>query len=309
MKVPAAQEADEARGVCRQVGLAVRRARESQGLTREQLATRSGVSQRYLAQLELGDGNPTIAVLHRVAGALEASISTFLMGDVEHADDRLLGMMQALSGNGREALQAFLESQLADQQADRRHVALVGLRGAGKSTLGSGLATLLGLDFVELRHRIEEAYGAGLSTLFDLSGQAAYQRYEAQCLTDVLAESTPKVIATGGGIVTNANAYGHLLQKAHTVWLRASPQDHMERVVAQGDVRPMRHNPAAMTDLQNILDARAREYARAHATVDTHACGVPESLARLGAAVDELRARNSATDAPTAPANLYTRAN
>jgi XRE family aerobic/anaerobic benzoate catabolism transcriptional regulator len=154
--------------------------------------------------------------------------------------------------------------------ASRAHrIALVGLRGAGKSTLGAALAEKLNVPFIEIDKMIEREHGAPVATLFEVYGQGTFRRYERECLTRIVASHESAVIATAGGIVADDRTFAQLLDQTHVIWLQASPADHMRRVMEQGDFRPMAHNRDAMNDLVAILDARSADYGRAHARLDT----------------------------------------
>ena len=158
---------------------------------------------------------------------------------------------------------------------------LVGLRGAGKSTLGSRLALHLGCPFIELDRLVEQDYGARIPDLIEIAGLATFRRYERACLARVVAENKSAVVATAGGIVSSAETYGFLLRHTHTVWIKARPEEHMRRVMAQGDFRPMAQNREAMSDLVAILDARSTDYARAEAQLDTSGDTVEQTFAKL----------------------------
>jgi XRE family aerobic/anaerobic benzoate catabolism transcriptional regulator len=162
-----------------------------------------------------------------------------------------------------------------------RRIALIGLRGAGKSTLGRSLADGLGLPFIELDRLVEQDYGASISDLIEMAGLPTFRRYERTCLDRVIAEHEAAVIATAGGIVSDAETFALLLRRTHTVWIKARPQQHMVRVIGQGDFRPMAHNREAMADLVAILEARAADYARAEATLDTSDAAVEQSCGKL----------------------------
>jgi XRE family aerobic/anaerobic benzoate catabolism transcriptional regulator len=235
------------------VGHAVRAQRERKGWSRRELASASGVSERFLAQLETGDGN----------------ISLRRFAEVAHA----LGTTPA-------ALLAPAEAPEA-----QRPIALLGVRGAGKSTVGAALARKLGMRFVEVDQQIEEATGLALGDVFTLHGEAYYRRVEREVLTRLLAEDAPMVLATGGSIVNDPTSYALLRERAHTVWLRARPEDHWNRVVAQGDQRPMAENPHAFEELRALLAARQKLYARADRTVDTSELSVKQVVAAIAASV------------------------
>jgi XRE family aerobic/anaerobic benzoate catabolism transcriptional regulator len=178
----------------------------------------------------------------------------------------------------------ILESAASERS---RRIALVGLRGAGKTTLGQKLANKLGWPFVELNRVIEQEYGASVSMLIEMSGVSAFRRYEQASLEKVIAAHDAVVIATAGGIVSNPETYALLLRRAHTVWVQAQPQEHMSRVMAQGDFRPMAENRAAMADLLAILEARRADYAQAEAKLDTSGQTIEQSLPKLVNLVQE----------------------
>jgi XRE family aerobic/anaerobic benzoate catabolism transcriptional regulator len=271
------------------IGRLVRLARAKRGMTRRQLANGSGASERYLAQIEGGQGNPSVTILKGIAEALDVPVIELL----PRSNGRSAGMRRILDLVARmpaaelPALAELIERRAATQTgADRaRRIALVGLRGAGKSTLGKMLAQKLGCPFVELNREIEKDYGASVPDLIEMAGIATFRRYERTCLDRVIASHEAAVIATAGGIVSSADAYATLLHGAHTVWIKARPEEHMRRVMEQGDFRPMAQNREAMADLVAILDARAADYARAEATLDTSGQEVDESFVKLAALV------------------------
>jgi XRE family aerobic/anaerobic benzoate catabolism transcriptional regulator len=195
-----------------------------------------------------------------------------------------------------------IELRLARQSnADRgRRVALVGLRGAGKSTLGRMLAQNVGWPFIELDRKVEEEYGASVPDLIEMAGMATFRRQERGALERVVAEQDAAVITTAGGIVSNAETYALLLRRTHTIWIKARPDEHMIRVMAQGDFRPMAQNRAAMADLVAILEARRSDYARAEAEIDTSGESIEQSFAKLMRVVSDLLGPNVArTKEPT----------
>ena len=232
------------------IGLAVRRLRDARDLTRRELAKKSGVSERFLADLEGGVGNISVARLHEVARALGASAAEVLVA-------------------------------AQPEGGDRRLVALVGLRGAGKSTIGKALGARLKVPFVELDGLVEKAAGLSLSALFSLHGEAYYRRLAREVMTRYLAETDAAVMATGGGIVTDREAFKLLARRARTVWLQATPEDHWKRVLEQGDVRPGAASPHAQEELRALLKSREPLYAQAELAVDTSKLGV-------AGAVDEI---------------------
>ena len=271
------------------VGRLVRLARAKRGMTRRQLAQGSGASERYLAQIESGQGNPSVIILKSIAEALDVPIIEL----IPRTNGRTAAMTHILDLLGRmplselPAVAELIERRATpdatpDAATDRgRRIALVGLRGAGKSTLGKRLAGELGCPFIELDRLVEQDYGARIPDLIEIAGLATFRRYERACLERVVEEHAAAVIATAGGIVSNPETYALLLRRAHTVWIKAPPDEHMRRVMEQGDFRPMAQNREAMADLVAILDARGADYARAQAELDTSGDTVEQSFAKL----------------------------
>ncbi|MEO8706970.1 MAG: shikimate kinase [Kofleriaceae bacterium] len=236
------------------VGATVRSHRERRGWSRRELAEHSGVSERFLAQLETGDGNISLRRFAEVAHALGTNPSVLLAA--------------------------------ADAPAETRPIALLGVRGAGKSSVGEALAKKLVVAFIELDQRIEVAAGLPLGEVFALHGEAYYRRIEREVLTQLLAEKTPFVLATGGSIVNDPTNYALLRSRCETVWLRATPEDHWNRVVAQGDQRPMAENPHAFAELRALLVAREKLYARADHAIDTSGRRVAGVVSAITEAVE-----------------------
>jgi XRE family aerobic/anaerobic benzoate catabolism transcriptional regulator len=282
---PAAPEREGHRAFVAAIGRLVRLARAKRGMTRRQLAQASGASERYLAQIEGGEGNPSVIMLASIAQALDVPIIELL----PRSNGRTAAMAQILDVLARTpraelpALAELIESRAARGAAiDRgRRIALVGLRGAGKSTLGRRLADALGCPFIELDRLVEQNYGARIPDLIEMAGLATFRRYERACLERVIAEHDAAVVATAGGIVSDSETYALLLRRTHTVWIKARPDEHMRRVMAQGDFRPMAQNREAMADLVAILDARRADYARAQAELDTSGDTVEQSCTKL----------------------------
>ncbi|MEJ7600810.1 MAG: shikimate kinase [Kofleriaceae bacterium] len=235
------------------VGRVVRAHRERRGWSRRELATHSGVSERFLAQLETGDGNISLRRFAEVSHALGTTPSVLLAA--------------------------------ADAPTDARPIALLGVRGAGKSTVGAALAKKLAVAFVELDQQIELAAGLPLGEVFALHGEAYYRRIEREVLAQVLATPAPLVLATGGSIVNDPTNYALLRSRCLTVWLRAGPEDHWNRVVAQGDQRPMAENPHAFAELRALLVAREKLYARADHTIETAGRRVTQVVSEIAEAV------------------------
>jgi XRE family aerobic/anaerobic benzoate catabolism transcriptional regulator len=282
---PAAADHRADAALAAEIGRRVRQGRAKRGMTRRQLAQDCGASERYLAQIESGAGNPSVVVMRAIAEALDMPMAELLPA----APGRSVAFARILEVLGQAApAELASAADLLEQHlgraaaADRaRRIALIGLRGAGKSTLGRMLASKLGVPFIELDRMIEQAYGASLPVLIEMSGLAGFRRYERASLERVIAEHQAAVIATAGGIVSNPETYGLLLRHTHTVWISARPDEHMSRVVQQGDFRPMAKNREAMADLVAILDARREDYARARATLDTSGATAEQSLAKL----------------------------
>jgi XRE family aerobic/anaerobic benzoate catabolism transcriptional regulator len=274
------------------IGREVRKNRAKRGMTRRQLAQASETSERYLAQIESGAGNPSVSVLRAVAHALDLPASALLPETGARTAElgAILDLLAQVPASELPALAKDIAARVAQRAgADRaRRIALVGLRGAGKSTLGRMLAQHLGWAFIELDRRVAEDYGASVPDLIEMAGTATFRRHERSALERLIAEHEAAVITTAGGIVSNPETYALLLRHAHTIWIKARPEEHMSRVMAQGDFRPMAQNRAAMADLIAILEARRTDYARAEAEVDTSADAVEQSFAKLLAIVTQL---------------------
>jgi XRE family aerobic/anaerobic benzoate catabolism transcriptional regulator len=265
------QQADAGELYLRRIGQRVRDLRARRGMTRKILSAESGVSERYLADLENGRGNISILLLRQVAQAMHIPLQDLARdGDdlpVEIA--LILQQLQRMDAGELADLQDELMRRLGTDRARNRRIALIGLRGAGKSTLGKALAERLGVPFVQLNREVEAAAGMSLNEIFDLFGQAAYRRLERRCLDQVIETHDAAVIETGGGLVSEPATFERLLSACYTVWLQAAPEEHMERVISQGDERPIAGNAEAMDDLQRILAGRRDLYGKADAVVDT----------------------------------------
>lgn len=242
-------------GLLATVGTRVRALREQRGLSRRQLSELSGVSERFLAQLETGQGNISLTRFADVAEALATSPAELLIG--------------AAPRDGRTPI-----------------VALLGLRGAGKSSVGQRLARRRGIDFVEVDQHIEETAGLSLTEIFELHGEGYYRQLQGEVLGRLLADPAPKILATGGSIVSDRDSFARLSQRARTVWLRACAEDHWNRVIQQGDSRPMARNPHAFAELQALLSAREPLYATADHVVDTTGRSIDEVVALLDGILD-----------------------
>lgn len=272
----------------------VRAIRARRGLTRRALAATADISERHLANLESGTGNASILVLQQVATALQCPLAA-LLGDVSTSSPEWLLIRDVLEGREesdlRQARMHLAELFGSNRDAiDRlQRIALVGLRGAGKSTLGRMLADALGRPFVELNREVARIAGCSVAEIHALYGANAYRRYERRALEETLDTLPEAVIATPGGIVSEAATFGLLLGRCFTVWLRASPEEHMGRVVAQGDTRPMAGHREAMEDLKRILAGRADFYAKADVAVDTGGQGLQDAFETLKTAVHSAR--------------------
>jgi XRE family aerobic/anaerobic benzoate catabolism transcriptional regulator len=229
------------------LGDRVRAWRSEHGMTRKALSAASGVSERYLAQLEAGEGNITVLLLRKVARAMSVPV----------------------------------ESLVREEQAQQKCIALLGLRGAGKSTLGQKLAQSLDIPFVELDREVEKEAGAALGEVFAMYGQDTFRRFERRALERVFAQHERAVIATSGSLVTDPATYKLVLDRCVCVWLKASPEEHMARVIAQGDMRPFKGRSAALDEIKKLLEDRNRLYSRADATVDTSGKTLRQSLNEL----------------------------
>ncbi len=269
------------------LGKRVREIRERRGMARKILARDADVSERYLAQLEAGEGNISIVLLRRVALALGVSLVELLSDEKRSVEHRLIRrFLERLPEHRLEEVVFRLMRDFGFQEAARKkRIALIGLRGAGKSTLGNLLASELHLPFVELDREIEREAGIGLDEVFSLYGQSGYRRMERRSLERIIQTHERAIVSVGGGIVSEPETYGLLLSTCYTVWLKAAPEEHMTRVAAQGDLRPMEGSEEAMEDLRRILAARASLYGKADAMVDTSGQTPEESLVKLRQAV------------------------
>jgi XRE family transcriptional regulator, aerobic/anaerobic benzoate catabolism transcriptional regulator len=256
-----------------EVGQRIRAARAKAGVTRKQLATASGASERYLAHLEAGTGNPSVDVLSAIGDALDMAMADLLPlgGERGELEERAANLMRRLPTDKLQGVIDWMQRPLQVEGGKAKRIALIGLRGAGKSSLGEALAKRLNLPFFEISKEVERVYGGAIGLLIEMNGQAALRRYEAEVLEAICRDHQAAVIAAPGAIVADGPLYDSLLDSAHSIWLQATPQDHMDRVIAQGDLRPMGSGRGAMDDLQAILDSRAPDYARADATLDTSA--------------------------------------
>jgi XRE family aerobic/anaerobic benzoate catabolism transcriptional regulator len=272
----------------RRLAARIREARKARGLPRRVLSEMSGVSPRYLAQLEAGEGNISVILLQRVAVALDLKIETLLSETAPF--DRDVERVAYLFSKANPDIQQQVRSLLTKQSPTALRsgrICLIGLRGAGKSTLGRLAGEALNLPFVELNKEIEAASDMPVAEVMALYGQEGYRELEAQALERVSATHDKMILAVAGGIVAEQTTYATLLQRFHTIWVYTSPSEYMQRVRAQGDVRPMEGNPAAMTQLKNLLDTRTPLYERADAQINTSNRPVKASLKDLLKIIDK----------------------
>jgi XRE family aerobic/anaerobic benzoate catabolism transcriptional regulator len=266
------------------LGRRVREVRDRRGVTRKLVAREAEVSERHLAHLEGGEGNVSIVLLRRIAQALNVSLVDLLAPDAEDTVEKRLirRFLERLPQHRLEEVVFRLMRDFGHEESVRRkRIALIGLRGAGKSTLGARLASEMGVPFVELAREVERETGMPVSEMLSLYGQSGYRRIEKRTLERVLKANDRMVISTGGGIVSQQETFDCLLGSCFTVWVKAQPEEHMARVVAQGDLRPMAGNDEAMEDLKRILDAREPMYGKADAVVDTSGETVEQSYVKL----------------------------
>jgi len=272
------------------LGQRVRSLRDRSGISRKALSNATGVSERHLANLEYGNGNVSVLVLQQVAVALHCSFAE-LIGDFTTASPEWLMIRSLLENRDEQTLyQARIAlgeilGDLGSTRCSNSRIALIGLRGAGKSSLGQRLAAEKQLPFVELSRDIEQIAGSSIAEIQDMYGTSAYRRYEHQALQQAIENHEAAVIATPGGLVSDPANFNLLLTNCQSVWLQANPADHMQRVIEQGDFRPMAGSSEAMTDLKGILAAREPFYSRARFRLDTSQQTLDETLALLSSLV------------------------
>ncbi len=268
----------------KRVGERVRLGRARRGMSRKILSKASGVSERYLAELERGAGNASLLVLRQIADALSIEAADLIGDQPERPVDLTLAIHQLerlAPAELAEARRLIAQRFGAAGAAAHGRIALVGLRGAGKTTLGQLAAEALGVPFVELDREVERASGMELSEIFAVHGQAMFRQLERQCLETIIERFERVVIATGGSLVTEPSSYDLLLSTCFVIWLSTTPDQHMSRVIAQGDLRPMAEGPQAMDDLKAILESRTPLYAKAAAEVNTSDKSEAQAFAAL----------------------------
>jgi XRE family aerobic/anaerobic benzoate catabolism transcriptional regulator len=275
----------EADSFLRKLGFRVRTMRNRRGMSRKALARYAQVSERYLAQLEAGEGNCSIVLLQRIARAMGVPVAELVDDRAERPVEAALldQFLDRLSPQELREARELVLGRFGGLANDlrRNRIALIGLRGGGKSTLGKMLAREVDIPFIELDHEVERLSGTTLSEMFEMFGQETFRRTERLALERVLQEHDRFVLATGGGIVAEPGTFELLMSSCFTVWVKATPDDHMQRVMAQGDLRPMADNRHAMDDLVSILKSREPLYARADLTLVTGGKSPERSLAEL----------------------------
>ncbi len=269
------------------VGVRVRAARKERRLARRELSDLSGVSMRYLAQLESGVGNISISLLDRVANALRQPIEALVAPDRQVSEEaaEMAALFSKADGTTRARVLQLLDPDKASNLKAQR-ICLVGLRGAGKTTLGRLISKDFGVPFVELTTEIEKIAGVPSREIFGLYGNEGYRHFEPEALANIIGSSHRLVLAAPGGIVLNQDAFAQILARFHTIWIKAAPGEHMDRVQAQGDRRPAAGNPRAMIQLQQILQTRETEYRKTDFLLDTTRKAPERSHAELRSLVN-----------------------
>src|SRR5229473_2811433 len=270
------------------LGTRVRELRNRRGMTRKMVAREADVSERHLAQLEAGEGNVSIVLLRRIAGALNVSLVELFAPEVEEPAGKQMiqRFLERLPNHRLEDVVLRLMRDFGpEEKVRRKRIALIGLRGAGKSTLGSKLAGESQTPFIEMDREIERDTGMPLAEIFALYGQSGYRAIEKRTLERVMNENERAVLSVGGGVVSEKETFDYLLSHCYTVWIKAQPEEHMTRVMAQGDFRAMAGNDQAMEDLRRILEAREPLYRQADMELDTSGTSAEESFSRLKTAL------------------------
>ncbi len=274
----------------RLLGERVRDARARHGMTRRMLARDSGISERYLAELEAGRGNLSIALLRRLASAIDVPVAELVSDDPARPIEYtlLVERLGRLEPGELTEASAMVAERFGDRSGRLNRIALIGLRGAGKSTLGTMLARHLGWRFIEMSREIEKEAGVSVNEIFDLWGQASYRRYERRALERILRTENKLVLASGGGLVSEPATFERLLDSFYTIWLEAAPEEHWDRVIRQGDHRVENSGDTeALVDMRRILAQRDALYGKADLRVDTSGKSVRQSLKQLIASIEK----------------------
>ncbi len=254
------------------IGLIIKRLRIQRGITRHTLAIKSSISIRYLAQLESGKGNPTITILKNIAYALNLTLKDLLFYKKNNTKvDLIKSKVDNYNNNQLKEVLNFLNNfdKKAPKKINKNKLALLGLRGAGKTTLGKMYSKEFKIPLYEISSEIEKAGGMKISEIIELGGQGMYRRLEFQVINNLLKKNKKLIVLTGGSIVSEIETYNFVLENFYTIWIKAKPEEHMNRVIKQGDLRPMGSNPKAMDDLNSILKERKNLYLQADAIVNT----------------------------------------
>jgi XRE family transcriptional regulator, aerobic/anaerobic benzoate catabolism transcriptional regulator len=265
------------------LGKRVRQLRNLRGMTRKVVAREADVSERHMAQLEAGEGNVSIVLLRRIAAALNVSLVELFAPVKELAEKQMIQrFLERIPNHRLEDVVLRLTREFSPgEKVRRKRIALIGLRGAGKSTLGSKLALEMGVPFIEVDGEIEKDMGMPLGEIFSLYGQSGYRAIEKRTLERVLNENERAVLSVGGGVVSERETFDYLLAHCYTVWIKAQPEEYMRRVMAQGDFRVMAGSDHALEDLRRILEAREPLYRQADMELDTSGSSVEESFSKL----------------------------
>jgi XRE family aerobic/anaerobic benzoate catabolism transcriptional regulator len=274
---------EPAKLLCFQVGERVRALRREQKMTRRDLASATSISERYLGQLENGQANASLQILHRVASEFGMPISAILPLDATMSLDHqpLADLLGRLSTTEQEEAFRLLAKRFDNGKCELKGVALIGLRGAGKTTLGTQLSELTRAPFMRLSQVVADRVGLGMPEIMELWGPNAFRRLEREALAALIEEPGKVVLETSGGIVANEETFELLNQHFHTVWLKASPEEHMQRVIDQNDLRPIAGRKGAMNDLKAILNEREQVYNHADSALDTSGRNIRDCLAEL----------------------------
>ncbi|MBI3934318.1 MAG: helix-turn-helix domain-containing protein [Acidobacteria bacterium] len=286
----------------RDLGTKVRALRLASGRSMQELAAQAGLSPRFLSQLEAGHGNISVARLAKIAEALEESLHSLIPTSKKDVSLRgqVWDLVESCPVEGLEELYNWL-SRLQKKRIPHS-IALVGVRGAGKSTIGKLLARRLGIPFVEFDAMLEREAGISLVELFAIHGESYYRQLEHDVMQKFLATSPRVVLATGGSLVTARETWGMVRRQCHTIWLKARPKDHWDRVAAQGDIRPMRNNPSAMDELKGMLKSREPLYSQAELTIDTSRHSPDQSVSLIWTALADSLGREKARGPARRPA-------
>ena len=254
------------------IGFIIKKYRAKRGITRQILANKSGISLRYLAQLESGKGNPTISILKNISYSLNMTLSDMFF---TYNNETAIGMhdsrLMKFSSEQRKKVLSLIENIDRENRSkkNKNKIALIGLRGAGKSTIGKMFHKEFNVPLFEVTNEIEKLGGMNINEVIELGGQGMYRRYEYDIISSIHKNHKNLILLTGGSIVSEKETYNYLLNNYFTIWIKASPKEHMNRVLKQGDSRPMASNPRAMEDLNNILNERISLYSKADIIIDT----------------------------------------